>query len=489
MEDAAGKYRKTGQRAMKTIFRKFAYTYVLMFLFAFSVIVVGVRIALSHFFFEQTKNLIVSRIGNVESMANSSGLTLDQMTEYVNILDVYTGATMWIVDADGKVLQKQGQRMGYENLFRDEVSKDAYQSVIRGELKVEKLGGLDQPRRGRADVLRVGIPFKLRNQKLAIFVNIPLFDTERTISRILIIVFLALLITDILAVIMIYFTTNRMSRELELLTHSASQVAAGNFDYRIKTRSSDELALLADAFNKMADDLKKQEQARRNFVSSFSHDIRTPLTTIKGYITGIIDGTIEREKADRYLGTVVSECDRMLQMANEMLDLAKLESGEVSIEKRDFNLSELILNVLDSFEHKISAKNVRMLIDFGTDSAMAHADFSGIQRVVYNLLDNATKFVNEGGTISIKTELKYDKLYVGVGNTGHVLSEEQMSRIWNRFEKLDSSRGLAKRSSGLGLAIVKEIIKAHGEKIEVYSNEEIGVVFVFSLPAQIFERI
>jgi signal transduction histidine kinase len=237
----------------------------------------------------------------------------------------------------------------------------------------------------------------------------------------------------------------------------------------------------------MADELNRQENTKRMFISSLSHDLRTPLTNIKGYTRGMLDGTIEGDKQERYLKIVLSESDRLIKMINDLLDLSKMESGALVLNKTDFDLSEMILNVLDSFEQIIVEKKVRLTVDLSHERILAHGDVASMQRVVFNLMDNATKFVEEGGSISVRTELKEDKYYVGISNTGRVLTDGELKVIWDRFSKLDKSRGLEKKSSGLGLSIVKEIVKAHHEQIEVYSNEDVGVAFIFSVPTQIFK--
>lgn len=428
----------------------------------------------------QIREDILSRVAAYEKLVNgeSTSTYVFSLKEHINLLEVYTGVSMWVIDEDGSIVVDEEVR---EKLTPDEVVFEReYPRVLRGENLAFWVPGKHS--------LLIGAPIKVKGRHYAIFADVPMIQTEDTIARISIIVFVSLLFSGILALFFIYIVTYRISGEIEQVTKAASRISSGELDCKIKTTGSEELADLANAFNKMGENLKKQEEARQNFVSSFSHDIRTPLTTIKGYSLGILDGTIESEKQDKYLSVVVSECDRLLVMVNNLLDLAKFESGVLSLMMTDFDLKSLIVNVLDSFEQKIIEKDITLDIDFCNQKLLAHGDVSGIHRVVYNLLDNATKFVNTGGTISIKTELKGDHYYVGIGNTGVVLDEESCNKIWNRFAKLDASRGVEKKSSGLGLPIVKEILKAHNQGIEVYSNDSLGVMFIFTLSAQIFKE-
>lgn len=441
-------------------------------------IVVGIRFALEKYFINQIREDVLNRVAAYEKMANSPSAYAVGSDLYVNLLEIYTGVSLWILDESGNLRLNDGAEeymMPEEILFEKE-----YPRVFRGENI-----SLFLP---EGHSLLVGTRVIIKGSKYAVFAEVPMIRTEDTIARISVIIFVSLLFSGVLALVFIYVITYKISEEIGLITNAASQMSSGEFDGKIKTSASMELAELARAFNKMGDDLKKQEEARQIFVSSFSHDIRTPLTTIKGYSSGILDGTIDKDKQDKYLSVVVSECDRLLLMVNDLLDLARIEAGELTFAMTDFDLKALIINVLDSFEQKIIKKELKLELDLSGDSVLAHGDFQALHRVVYNLIDNATKFVNVGGTLSVKTELRNDQYFVGIGNTGVVLDEESRKKIWDRFAKLDASRGLEKNSSGLGLPIVKEIIKAHNQRIDVYSNEEIGVVFIFTVSAQIFKE-
>lgn len=441
-------------------------------------IVVGIRFALEKYFINQIREDVLNRVAAYEKMANSPSAYAAGSDLYVNLLEIYTGVSLWILDESGNLRLNDGTEeymMPEEILFEKE-----YPRVFRGENI-----SLFLP---ESHSLLVGTRVIIKGSKYAVFAEVPMIRTEDTIARISVIIFVSLLFSGVLALVFIYVITYKISEEIGLITNAASQMSSGEFDGKIKTSASMELAELARAFNKMGDDLKKQEEARQIFVSSFSHDIRTPLTTIKGYSSGILDGTIDKDKQDKYLSVVVSECDRLLLMVNDLLDLARIEAGELTFAMTDFDLKALIINVLDSFEQKIIKKELKLELDLSGDSVLAHGDFQALHRVVYNLIDNATKFVNVGGTLSVKTELRNDRYFVGIGNTGVVLDEESRKKIWDRFAKLDASRGLEKNSSGLGLPIVKEIIKAHNQRIDVYSNEEIGVVFIFTVSAQIFKE-
>jgi signal transduction histidine kinase len=476
------------EETMKTIFHKFAFIYIMIFLISFIFIIIGVRSVLEYYFINNESELIEKRAANFEKVVNDqyfNTISLDLLQDQILILDGYTGANIWLISETGELYKTSNDLdadaiSNMPNLMEDIVTVFSG-NTTRREVIYE---GVYEDR-----ILRVGYPFHLGNSIYAMFINVPMPEIEDTISKVSVIIFVSLALSGCLAVVLIFLITQRMGYEIKVINDAAKYISEGNFDKKIIINRKDELGELANSFNLMADELNQQENTKRMFISSLSHDLRTPLTTIKGYTIGILDGTIEADKQERYLNIVKSESERLIKMINDLLDLSKMESGALILNKTDFDLSNVILNVLDSFEQKIIKKRIKLTIELSKEKVLAHGDLASIQRVIYNLLDNATKFVEEDGAISIRTELKNDKYYVGISNTGRVLNEKELSVIWDRFSKLDKSRGLEKTSSGLGLSIVREIMKAHHETIEVYSNQDIGVAFIFTVSTQIFKSL
>ncbi len=471
---------------MKTIFHKFAFVYIMIFLISFILIIIGVRTVLDYYFVNQETELIVKRVENYEALVNSrylNSISLSLLQEQIMLLDGYTGANIWLFTETGELYTTEKDRtaiafQSYPYLV-DDINR-----VFEGETTSREVLYKDFEV-GR--FLRVGYPFQVGTLRYAMFINVPMPEIEETISRVSIIIFVSLSFSGLLAVFLIFMITRQMTYEIQVINQAAKYISEGNFDKKIIINRKDELGELAISFNAMADELNRQEQTKRMFISSLSHDLRSPLTNIKGYTLGMLDGTIEADKQERYLKIVSNESERLIKMINDLLDLSKMESGALVLNKTDFDMNEMIVNVLDSFEKVIIEKQVKLTIDLSHEKVLAHGDYASIQRVVFNLLDNATKFVDVGGSISIRSELKNDKYFVGVSNTGKVLSPKELDMIWDRFTKLDKSRGVEKQSSGLGLSIVKEIMRAHHEKIEVFSNEDIGVAFIFTVATQIFK--
>ena len=231
----------------------------------------------------------------------------------------------------------------------------------------------------------------------------------------------------------------------------------------------------------MASELSKLEEYRHEFISNISHDFRSPLTSIKGYVTAIQDGTIPPEKQDRYLNIVLDETNRLTKLTQGLLDLNRLEIYGPYLNLTDFDFIDIIRTTLNTFEIKCIDRNIAIYLNNHAEVTVVTADKTKIQQVVYNLIDNAIKFTPGGKNIYITIVEKGEKLQVSVRDEGIGMSEETQKKIWTRFYKDDTSRGKDKAGTGLGLAITKEIIKAHNETIDVSSTEGEGSEFVFTL--------
>ena len=286
-----------------------------------------------------------------------------------------------------------------------------------------------------------------------------------------------------LAIIFIttYLYSRNISRSIEAISQSAQNIANGDFTSRIVVQGNDEISQLSKSMNYMATELEKLEDMRKDFIANISHDFRSPLTSIKGFIQAMLDGTIPVERQDKYLNIVLDETDRLTKLTNDILLLTKMENNTVRSNMQDFDLHNTIRKILLQFEQKIIDKHIDFTLLIDRHELFVHADMNQIQRVITNLVDNAIKFCSPNDSIVIETTVFRNKVEVSIKDSGPGISEEDIKYIWDRFHKADRSRGKDKKGIGLGLSIVREIIKAHGEEINVYSQEGKGTTFVFTL--------
>ena len=288
------------------------------------------------------------------------------------------------------------------------------------------------------------------------------------------------------AMVSLYVISKRTTDPLSEVISAAKNYSKGRFDTKIEYDGQDEVAELAVAINDMAASLKQIDEARNSFLGNVSHDLRTPMTTISGFVDGIIDGTIPPEQHEKYLNIISQEVKRLSRLVNTLLEVSRLESGK-DLKMSDFNLSETARTVLISLESKISRKNIEIEFDTGEDDIFVNADPDSIHRVIFNLMDNAVKFTPEKGTISIKLGFVSDgkknrKAQFVIRNSGQGIPKEELPHVFERFYKTDRSRGLDKSGTGLGLYIAKTSIENHGEEITVASVVDSYTEFSFTLP-------
>lgn len=284
------------------------------------------------------------------------------------------------------------------------------------------------------------------------------------------------------ALIAVYFITERMVAPLKSMSRAAKSFANGKFDARVTVIGSDEIAELASAFNNMAENLATANEMQRSFIANVSHDLRTPMTTISGFIDGILSGAIPPEKQEYYLGVVSEEVRRLSRLVSALLDISRMQAGERKFTMTEFDICELSRQVLISFEQKIDKKKLDVSFECDSDRMDVLADRDAIHQVLYNICDNAIKFSCEGGKYEIRITEKEKRIHISVYNEGVGIPAEDVPRIFDRFYKSDKSRGLDKTGVGLGMYISRTIIEAHGEKIWAESEYEKWCRFTFTLP-------
>ena len=291
-------------------------------------------------------------------------------------------------------------------------------------------------------------------------------------------------VTVISAVLMLLIS-NRKDNPLRVMARTARSFGHGDLDARVhlQGRHAPEITDLALAFNNMASSLQKSEYSRQEFVANVSHELKTPMTTIGGYIDGILDGTIPPEKSRQYMQIVSDETKRLSRLVRSMLDISQLqgEGGLPEERKSRFDVEECMGQMLITFERKILAKDLDVQVDMPEYPVFTFAQRDYISQVIYNLIDNAVKFCPQGGMLRLRVGQGVDKLYLSVANEGPTIPSEELSLLFDRFHKIDKSRTENRDGWGLGLYIVKTIIGLHGEDISVTSTD--GVTeFTFTLP-------
>jgi len=282
----------------------------------------------------------------------------------------------------------------------------------------------------------------------------------------------------------IYAMTYRITKPLKSMSEASKAMARGDFSRRIPVMSDDEIGELSMSFNMMTNNLAQLEGMRRSFVANVSHELKTPMTTIGGFIDGILDGTIDKEKQSYYLSIVSQEVKRLSRLVHSMLSMARLESGEFKLKPELFDLSGLLCTIVISQEQRIEKLNLNITGLDELQNVSVTADKDLIHQVIYNLVDNAIKFNKEGGEIRFSLTAEGKNAVLTVTNSGDGIPHTDMPFVFERFYKVDKSRSASKNSTGLGLYIVKTIVTAHGGSITVSGRENEFTSFRVSLPSQ-----
>ena len=307
-------------------------------------------------------------------------------------------------------------------------------------------------------------------------------DLIYTQSNIKNIMYMPLFVTILSVGIVLAYLSGTVLRPIAKINYAAKEFAKGNFEVKTGVNRRDEIGELSDSLEYMASELSKLDEYRRNFIANISHDFRSPLTSIKGYLEAMLDGTIPVERYDRYLKIVLNESKRLTKLTSGLLELNDFDTYGPILKKSSFDILEVVKETHNTVEGLCEDKKIDFSIQCQVKNTTVYADKMKIGQVIYNLIDNAIKFSPNNSSIIVTISEKNDKMFLSVKDAGPGIERDKQNKVFDRFYKTDSSRGKDKQGTGLGLAIVKEIIKAHGENINLISTEGVGSEFVFTLP-------
>ena len=401
-------------------------------------------------------------------------MTLEDITSQFHSVATYLDAEIWLIGGKGNILITTNSDSVPDGLVKNfnisSFGTKYYQKGTFFDTFSEKTITVFSP---------VTINYKVRGY---LMIHKPVSDLVRFKDGFLNISYLTLAIIFLCALVMQGLFTFTVYIPIRKITQAAKEYSEGNFDTKINIHSNDEIGYLAGSINYMAAELSTLEEDQRKFIANVSHDFRSPLTSIKGYIEAIMDGTIPHEMQDKYLNIILFETERLNKLTQGMLELNKYGSKGSMLDISSFDINNTIKLVVQSFEGTCKKKKISFELILTGQTSFVSADMSKIQQVLYNLIDNAIKFSHPDSSITIETTEKNDKVFISVKDTGIGIPKDSIKKIWERFYKTDLSRGKDKRGTGLGLAIVREIISVHNENINVISTEGVGTEFIFTLP-------
>ncbi len=472
---------------MKSTFSRTFAAIAVLLLAALLVIGIGFQLLVRSYLVENTveglrkdAKIIAQLIGSV---AGDGPFDRRDFNVALSVASSMSDSDAVICDAEGRLLLCTQSPLGCEHQGL-QIDKDYLQRVFRtgGCTDTGVVEGLYTNRRF---VVSVPIAGEKGTPIGIVMVSSPMENTLGVLRRISeIFLFVALLVV-LLAVAVTSLFARRQSAPLRDMAKAARAFGHGELTARVKTdgRGTQEVEELALAFNNMASSLQKSEYQRQEFVANVSHELKTPMTTISGYVDGVLDGTIPPEKSRKYLSIVSEETKRLNRLVRSMLDISRLESqgGIPENQKTRFDLSECAGQVLLQFEQQINSKQLEIRVELPEHPVYTLASQDAVTQVIYNLLDNGVKFSPPGGELSLSIRCGGGKAYVAVSNRGDTIPAEELPLVFDRFHKIDKSRSQNRNSWGLGLYIVKTLVCSHGENISVSSRDG-KTTFTFTLP-------
>ena len=326
----------------------------------------------------------------------------------------------------------------------------------------------------------IGSPLKAPESSEKFVFLMDFGNLDHTYREFIIIILLTLFITVCIATFIIWIISRKITAPLTKLNQASVEYAKGNFTEKVQYNSDDEIGELTAAFNHMASQLNLLGERRKEFLSNVSHDLRTPLTSLKGFLIAFRDGTIPDSKKDYYYHLMERETERMIKMVNDTLTLSRLEENYMTLNRRGYSLTEQVEEVISKAEPIYRKKNLMIILNDDGDKNIVYADREKMEQVIINLLQNAVNFSTAGEQIVIDLKSRGDKVHFKITDTGSGIKEEDISRIWERFYKADVAR-TDRSGTGIGLAIVKQITTLHGFDVKVTSSSEKGTTFEITM--------
>jgi len=398
----------------------------------------------------------------------------------ISTLAQSTGNHIFITDTDGTIVSCSCRNIACEHLGRTVGSAQLTQLRSDGKFNlITNLGGFyASPHYVVAQPITIGTDARVIGYVFVATNSATIIDGWRTFVWVFLAASAAVMM---IALLLSLVTSKRMAQPLDEMAVAAKKFAHGDFSARVTDDGrTDEVGALISAFNTMADSLETSEQRRNAFIANVSHELKTPMTTIAGFADGILDGTIPPEKERESLQVISSETRRLSRLVRRMLELSRLQSSERVAAQEQFDAAEILLRVLVSLETKITEKDLEVETHLPHGPVMVWGDPDAVTQVCYNLLDNAVKFASPKGLLTLKITTKAGKAYIAIGNQGETIPPEQLTHIFDRFHKADSSRSTHKDGVGLGLYIVKTLLNTYKEDIFV-TSENGFTEFTFTL--------
>lgn len=464
----------------RSIFNRLMITYVMLVVLITGCLALFMSIGFDRYVFAEKKKVLASAAVKVEHLFKSyqnGKLSKDELQLAINNLGYLSDATIYVLKADKNSLNNQASQR-----LAQEISEDYLIDDLRGILNGKTVYRKKQFAQALdTDVLFYGSPLMLEQEMQgAILVFSPLNPIRSYLARINGIIGGTALLAMIISFFFISFSAARITRPIKEMEAVTRKIANGEASQELDIHTGDELEQLAISFNDMKRQVEKTEFMRREFIANVSHELRTPLTSINGFVQGMLDGLINPEQYPHYLGIIQEETQRLMRLTGDILELAKIQSGQIQLHKQSLLVREQLEKVLQSFEIPFRQKKL-LVSTYCNPQLRVLADPDRLQQILHNIISNAIRYTAVGKPIRIRVNQADDNLQFIITDSGSGIKQEDLPYIFERFYRDDKSRQ-GHNGTGLGLSIVKNLLEIQGGSIHAESKPNQGTSIIFQLP-------
>ncbi len=462
------------------IFAKVLVTYVVVVFLAMAVVGGMQYFMVQSYLLESKERELLVRSRELADLIKPiliSGQDPHPVINSLNRADRILGTEAWVISSSGQVLAASANHWHCEG---STVEAADLKQLKNGRITVRK----GQSQFFQEAVIQAATPILEQGKFIgAIILYTPVTGVNDAFTRMKEIFIWASVLGIIVSAIMGFLLSRYITRPLREVTMVAHGIADGNFSDRVQVKSRDEFGQLAETFNYMAQRLADYEQMRRDFVANVSHELRSPLTSVQGFIDALIEGkSKDKQEESRYLAILRKETGRLSKLVNELLEISGYDAQRVHFAMAPFPVGNVIKRAAASLKPRLDERDLAVITAVPGDIPLCYGDEDRIEQVVHNLLENAVRHSPQGDKILISARLINDRVFVEIADNGPGIPKTLQPRVWERFYRVDKARSRDKGGTGLGLAIVQEIVQKHGGQVSLDSEPGAGAVFGFTLP-------
>jgi signal transduction histidine kinase len=467
----------------KSLFRRLLVGYLVTVILGLGLMGTVISILTTNYITDAKLEEMLRQARRVNAAIQGDHQVTQKMKETLLFLDAAFDTRIWVFNNEGKIIASSSTE---EVFIGREISSEIVQQVLNGHDVIKDLNveGLSEP------MMSVIVPWGAEDHLYGgIVLYSPIEGIEATSRHLRETVLWAMLFAITVTTVMVSYLSWSISRPLRRIEQAANEIALGNYGMRVEEQSADEIGELAKSFNRMAEKLEHVEQERRmheqkrdELLANVSHELRTPLTAMQGFLEALQDGLVQDEASKRrYYDVMYRETMHLNHMIDDMMDLIKLEKGDIKLNRYQIRVDELVDKVVFLLEGQAEEKGNVIEVKYQPDLPPLWADPYRLEQILNNLISNAIKFTEQGKiTVTLKADKK--KMLISVEDTGIGIPSHDLAKIWDRFFKVNRMRSKGEGGTGLGLAIVKELVELHGGSVSVQSEVGKGSRFTVELP-------